>query len=62
MSMPPFVRDPVGVVHKLVPYHQPSRGWTTYCDEDVRFSLKWRTLFPAEGRVTCFGCLGMTHP
>lgn len=57
MSMPPFVRDPSGLIHKLQRFPHKDRGWETYCEEPVLFSKKWRSLFSAEGQATCLSCL-----
>jgi hypothetical protein len=57
MSMPPFVRDPKNITHRIQPYCDPNQGWMTVCDEKVLFSQGWRSLFPAEGQATCLMCL-----
>lgn len=57
-----FVRDPHGVVHKLDPYPHPEYGLQTFCEQDVLYSAKWASVFPALAKVTCLGCIGVQHP
>jgi hypothetical protein len=57
--MPPFVRDPQGIIHKLVriKISEGLHEWVTCCGDLVRFSEKWRSLHPVEGKATCLCCL-----